>query len=120
MSVKHLKIAAAALAVAALLASCGERTPDYEYHIDMENYQNAINSREEAHLILANKQHPLGEGYAPADLRTIPTELTLYGKGETPPPASVAEVARFTLVCASGMYHGQYASNASEEKLETD
>ena len=80
MSVKHLKIAAAALAVAALLASCGERTPDYEYHIDMENYQNAINSREEAHLILANKQHPLGEGYALADLRTIPTELTLYGK----------------------------------------
>ncbi len=80
MFIKNLKATAAVLAVAALLASCGEKAPDYEYHIDMENYQNAINSREEAHLVLANKQNPLGGSYAPADLRTVPAELTLYGK----------------------------------------
>ena len=80
MFIKHLKAAAAVLAVTALLASCGESTPPYEYHIDMENYQNAINSRDEAYLVLANKQNPLGGSYAPAELRTIPDELTLYGK----------------------------------------
>ncbi len=80
MFVRYLKATAALLAVTALLASCGEPTPDYEYHIDMESYQNAINSREEAHLILANKKNPLGSSYAPAELRQIPTDITLYGK----------------------------------------
>ena len=30
--------------------------------------------------LLANKQHPLGENYAPEKLSAIPTDLTLYGK----------------------------------------
>ncbi len=79
-----VKVTVAAMALTALLASCGQKneeiTLDYRYSIDMEKYQTAIWSEDEAHLILANKQHPLGSSHAPASLSKIPTELTLYGK----------------------------------------
>ncbi len=36
--------------------------------------------RQSPYLLLANKQHPLGETYAPEALAVIPAELTLNGK----------------------------------------
>lgn len=79
-----LKVTAAAMALTALLTSCGNQdkkiTLDYQYSIDMEKYQTAIWSEDQAHLILANKQTPLGSSHTPASLSQIPAELTLYGK----------------------------------------
>ncbi len=75
-----LRLTAAALMLSALLASCGEKAPDYDYQIDMEHYQSAISSTDKAYLKLANKQTPLGKDYAPEELSAIPADLTLYGK----------------------------------------
>ncbi len=36
--------------------------------------------RNSPYLLLANKQHPPGEGYAPASTAAVPAELTLNGK----------------------------------------
>ena len=84
MHKKSLKLTAAAIALTALLASCGDKkdeiTLDYQYSINMEKYQAAIWSEDQAHLILANKQTPLGSNYVPASLSKIPADLTLYGK----------------------------------------
>ena len=77
---KALRITAATLMLSALLASCGEKAPDYDYTIDMELYQTAISTSDQAYLKLANKQSPLETDYAPASLSTIPSALTLYGK----------------------------------------
>ncbi len=77
---KALRLTAAALMLSALLASCGDKAPDYDYQIDMEHYQTAISVTDKAYLKLANKQMPLEIGYAPEELSTIPTQLTLYGK----------------------------------------
>ena len=77
---KALRITAATLMLSALLASCGEKAPDYDYTIDMEPYQTAISTSDQAYLKLANKQSPLETDYAPASLSTIPSALTLYGK----------------------------------------
>lgn len=79
---RSLRITAAALALTALLSSCGEKAsaPDYEYNINMEKYQAAIETNDKAYLILANKQHLLDHDYAPASASTLPSDLTLYGK----------------------------------------
>ena len=79
---KPIRAAAAALAVTALLAACGETpaAPTYDYEIDMQKYQAAISVTDTTYLVLVNKQNPCGESYLPQDLTAIPPELTLYGK----------------------------------------
>ena len=79
---KRIRPIAAAIAIAALLASCTkpEPAPQYEYQINMEKYESAISATDPAYLILANKQHALGSNHVPASLSAVPTELTLYGK----------------------------------------
>ncbi len=77
--------ALAALCAALTLSTtaCGQKNElsrDYDYQIDMSEYESAVLSVDKTHLTLANKQHPLGETYAPAALATVPAELTLYGK----------------------------------------
>lgn len=85
MKTRHQKQTASLAAALAftLLTSCGtpNRLPDdYDYKIDMAEYESAVISNGKEHLILANKQHALGADYAPPALAVIPTELTLYGK----------------------------------------
>ena len=82
LSKKCVKIAVVALGVTLLLSACNgkETTPNYEYGIDMESYENAITAKDESFLILVNKQNPCGEDHAPASLSNIPAKLTLYGK----------------------------------------
>ena len=79
---KVLKLTASAMALAALLSSCGKQDagPDYDYQIDMENYQTAISATDKSYLILANKQNALGSDHAPDSLSAVPSDLTLYGK----------------------------------------
>ena len=77
---KSLKITTAAIALSALLCSCGVGLPDYDYKIDMKDYEAAVTANDKAYLMLANKQNPLTGEYAPETLTTIPAELTLYGK----------------------------------------
>ncbi len=77
---KTVKIAVAALALTALLSSCGGGLPDFEYRIDMKDYQNAITVKGKTYLTLVNKQNPCGTDYVPEELAVIPDELTLYGK----------------------------------------
>lgn len=77
---KTLRIAVAALALTALLSSCGGDLPDYDYQIDMTTYENAITANGKAYLTLVNKTHPCGPDYVPESLSAIPSELTLYGK----------------------------------------
>ena len=84
MSAKHIRRAAATLALIALLSACSPKDSEpeitYDYQIDMEKYQTAIHTKDEAYLLLANKQHPLGSTHKPEELSTLPAELTLYGK----------------------------------------
>ncbi len=54
-----------------LLAGCTAEDPD--------PMTSPVN-RNSPYLLLANKQHPLGETYAPASLSAVPTEMTLNGK----------------------------------------
>ena len=77
---KTAKAAAAALALTALLSSCGGGLPDYDYQIDMKPYKNAVTASGKAYLTLVNKEHPCGADYVPENLSPIPAELTLYGK----------------------------------------
>lgn len=78
---KTLKTAAAAaLALTALLSSCGGGLPDYEYQIDMNPYENAVTVSGKTYLTLVNKENPCGTDYIPENLSVIPAELTLYGK----------------------------------------
>ena len=77
-----LCLALACLALALLSSGCGggSRLPDYDYRIDIEHFEEAIMQRTDKYLLLANKQHPLGATYTPANLCTMDTSLTLYGK----------------------------------------
>ena len=77
---KTLKTAVAALALTALLSSCGGGLPDYDYRIDMKDYKKAVTASGKTYLTLVNKENPCGTDYTPEDLSAIPTELTLYGK----------------------------------------
>lgn len=77
---KTMKAAAAVLALTALLSSCGGGLPDYDYQIDMKDYQNAVTAEGKAYLTLVNKEHPCDTDYIPERLSLIPAELTLYGK----------------------------------------
>lgn len=77
---KTVKIAVAALALTALLSSCGGGLPDYEYQIDMKDYKNAVTAGGKTYLTLINKENPCGTDYTPKELSVIPPELTLYGK----------------------------------------
>ena len=78
---KSVKTAVAALAVTALLSSCGGTgLPNYDYEIDMEPYKNAVTVTDKAYLILVNKENPCGKTYAPSDLTALSGDLTLYGK----------------------------------------
>ena len=78
---KSVKTAVAALAVTALLSSCGGTgLPNYDYEIDMDPYKNAVTVTDKTYLILVNKENPCGETYAPSDLTALSGDLTLYGK----------------------------------------
>ena len=77
---KTVRIAVAALAMTALLSSCGGGLPNYDYQIDMKPYENAITASGKTYLTLVNKENPCGTDYVPEDLSVIPAELTLYGK----------------------------------------
>jgi D-alanyl-D-alanine carboxypeptidase len=77
---KTVRVAVAALAVTALLSSCGGGLPKYDYQIDMKPYENAITASGKTYLTLVNKENPCGTDYVPEDLSVIPAELTLYGK----------------------------------------
>jgi LAS superfamily LD-carboxypeptidase LdcB len=77
---KALRITAATLMLSALLASCGDKAPNYDYTIDMDLYQAAISTSDQAYLMLTNKQFPLKTDYTPESLSAIPSSLTLYGK----------------------------------------
>ena len=81
MHKKSVRIAVAALALTALLSSCGRgKLPKYDYEIDMKDYKSAVTVTDKAYLILVNKQNPCGEDYAPENISAVPSELTLYGK----------------------------------------
>ena len=77
---KTVKATAAAIALTALLSSCGGGLPDFDYRIDMDQYEKHVTVTGKDYLILVNKQNPCGEDYVPDDLSTLPAELTLYGK----------------------------------------
>ena len=77
---KTVRVSVAALAMTALLSSCGGGLPNYDYQIDMKPYENAITASGKAYLTLVNKENPCGTDYVPEDLTAIPAELTLYGK----------------------------------------
>ncbi len=77
---KTIKLITATVAISALLSSCGGGLPDYDYKIDMSDYEAAITVTDKAYLKLANKQNPLEGDYAPESLTVLPAELTLYGK----------------------------------------
>ena len=79
---RTVQITAAALALTAILTACGAKEPqeEYDYNIDMEQYENAIFAKDDAYLLLANKQNKLKSNYKPQKLSTIPGELTMYGK----------------------------------------
>ncbi len=77
---KAVALAALTLAVALLATACRPSPAPYDYQIDMKDYESAVRADRETYLKLANKQHPLGEAYAPATLSRLPAELTLYGK----------------------------------------
>ena len=95
MFMKPVKVAVAALAALLLLPSCGGRkAPDYDYEIDMQQYEEAIQVTDKQYLLLVNKQNPCGENHAPAARLAIPTALTLYGKSvEMEANASIAAQA---------------------------
>ncbi len=79
----YKKSLAALLAAASLLlTACRPADPmdDYDYRIDMNQYEAAVKADKETYLRLANKQNPLGASYAPASLSTLPSALTLNGK----------------------------------------
>ena len=94
---RSLKALTAALAVSALLSSCGGGLPEYDYNIDMKDYESAITVNDNAYLVLANKQNPLGSDYKPGSLADVPAALTLYGK-EIQLEATAA-IAAEALVC---------------------
>ena len=77
---KTVRVAVAALAMTALLSSCGGGLPNYDYQIDMKPYKNAITASGKTYLTLVNKENPCGTDYVPEDLTALPAELTLYGK----------------------------------------
>lgn len=71
MCKKALKTAVAALALTALLSSCGGGLPDYDYQIDMKPYKNAVTASGKTYLTLVNKENPCGTDYTPEDLSAI-------------------------------------------------
>ena len=76
MFTKPAKIAVALLAAVMLLSSCGgRRMPNYDYEIDMEQYDEAIHVTDESYLYLVNKQNPCGESYLPQNLSPLPGDL---------------------------------------------
>ncbi len=77
---KSARAAVAALALTALLSSCGGSLPDYDYQIDMDKYEEFVTVSDKQYLTLVNKQNPCGSDYTPEELLTIPADMTLYGK----------------------------------------
>lgn len=78
---KCISIAVVTLGVSMLLTACnGRRSPNYDYEINMESYENAIAVKDKSYLVLVNKQNPCGADHAPKSLSDIPARLTLYGK----------------------------------------
>lgn len=52
----------------------------YPYSVDMDPYEDAVYTTDEDYLLLANKESVLGEDYAPDQLLSMDSRLTLYGK----------------------------------------
>ncbi len=80
---------------AILLTACGRTAglpDDYDYQIDMKEYESAVTASDKAYLRLTNKQHPIDPAYVPDTLAVVPSELTLYGK-EVQLEATVAQAA---------------------------
>ncbi len=94
---RTLKTLTVTLAVTALLSSCGGGLPEYDYNIDMKDYESAITVTDKAYLILTNKQNPLESDYKPDSLADLPAALTLYGKEIQ--LESTAAIAAEALVC---------------------
>ena len=100
---KTVRVAVAALAMTALLSSCGGGLPNYDYQIDMKPYENAITASGKTYLTLVNKENPCGTDYVPEDLSVIPAELTLYGKEvQMEPAAALAAEALIRELHAAG------------------
>ncbi len=74
------RLTAVALVALLLAFPACRRLGDYDYKIDMNDYEAAVTADKKTYLMLANKQHPLGESFAPASVSALPRELTLYGK----------------------------------------
>ena len=78
---KCIRLVVAILGMSMLLTACDEQIPpNYNYEIDMEAYENAINVKDKSYLILVNKENPCGADHAPKSLSGLPVRLTLYGK----------------------------------------
>ena len=78
---KCIRLVVAILGMSMLLTACDEQIPpSYNYEIDMESYENAINVKDKSYLILVNKENPCGADHAPKSLSGLPVRLTLYGK----------------------------------------
>ena len=78
---KCMSALVALLGASMLLSACkGKMSPDYDYEINMESYENAINVKDESYLILVNKENPCGADHTPKSLSALPARLTLYGK----------------------------------------
>ncbi len=83
MSHEPISVVLAALLLVASLASCAKEpalSDDYDYKIDMNEYESAVLADGSIYLALVNKQNPVESTYTPAALSALPTELTLYGK----------------------------------------
>ncbi len=80
----HAKRTLAVLAVTAtLLTACGNANglpKDYDYQIDMTEYESAVTANDSAYLKVVNKQNPMGEDMEAENLSDLPPELTLYKK----------------------------------------
>ncbi len=100
MLTKYRKLLLPLLAAVLLLAGCGGgKDPTMNAH------GSAVTplDRNSPYLLLANKQHPLGETWKPAALAAIPTALTLNGKAiELEESAAAAAVALVKALHAAG------------------
>ncbi len=113
------------LAGALILASCtGEKgglPEDFDYQIDMNEYESAVTSDEAAYLLLANKQNPLGKDYKPASLSALSAEFCNSKTIELEATAAVAAEALMKELHARGytdiLVTSGYRSYAYQQSL---
>ncbi len=102
---------ALALAILFVLVSCAEADEpetlpeSFDYQIDMTEYESAVVSEGDEYLLLANKQHPLEEHYAPASISALPAELCNSKTVELESTAALAAEALVRELHARGYTH---------------